>query len=74
MRGAEGLSYVDVYIHTHTPHALFKDKQTYQAIKNLLPNMEGSWTFGFDQFGYLAWRAKELLGLLLPQGRHAALG
>lgn len=36
--------------------------------------MEGSWTFGFDQFGYLARRAKELLGLLLPQGRHAAPG
>lgn len=36
--------------------------------------MEGSWTFGFDQFGYLARRANELLGLLLPQGRHAAPG
>lgn len=61
--------YNNGYIYTHTPHALFEDKQTCQGNKNLLPNMEGSWTIGFDQFGYLAQRAKELLGLLLPQGQ-----
>lgn len=61
--------YNNGYIYTHTPHTLFEDKQTCQGNKNLLPNMEGSWTIGFDQFGYLAQRAKELLGLPLPQGQ-----
>lgn len=65
--------YNNGYIYTHTPHALFEDKQTCQGNKNLLPNMEGSWTIGFDQFGYLAQRAKELLGLLLPQGQRGRI-